>query len=84
MITAALDATHPNDYSERVHLGAEYSWSQMLYLRSGYTVNAEEVGFSAGCGLKLGTSQGTGSVDYAYTDFGVFKGVHRFSMSLSW
>jgi hypothetical protein len=82
-LTAAIDATHPNDYSERVHLGAEYAWAQTFFLRGGYTANAEEMGFAAGCGLKLETSMGSGSLDYAYTDFGVFNSVHRFSLGVS-
>lgn len=82
-ITASVDATHPNDYSERIHMGMEYAWSEALFLRTGYTTNAEEMGLSAGCGLRLMTSMGRGSLDYAYTDFGVFKGVHRFSMGLT-
>ena len=82
-LTAAIDASHPNDYSERIHIGAEYSWARTFFLRSGYTVNAEEMGFAAGCGLKLSTSLGQGSFDYAYTDYGVFQGVHRFSVGMS-
>jgi hypothetical protein len=82
-LTAALDATHPNDYSERVHIGAEYAWSETFFLRSGYTTNAEEMGFSTGCGLKLGTSVGIATIDYAYTDFGVFTSVHRFALGMA-
>jgi hypothetical protein len=82
-LTAAFDATHPNDYSERIHIGAEYAWEEALFLRCGYTTNAEEMGVSAGCGLKLDTGWGLGAVDYAYTDFGVFEGVHRISLGVS-
>lgn len=82
-LTTAIDASHPNDYSERIHLGAEYAWAEMFFLRSGYTVNAEEMGFAAGCGLKISTSLGRSSIDYAYTDLGVFKGIHRFSLGMS-
>jgi long-subunit fatty acid transport protein len=82
-LTAAIDATHPNDYSERVHFGAEYSWCKALFLRAGYATNSEEAGLSAGCGLRLSTSSGSGSVDYAYTSFGVFKSVHRFAIGIS-
>ncbi len=81
-VTVALDATHPNDYSERLHFGAEYSWDGTFFLRSGYTVNAEEMGFSAGCGAKISTSMGAASFDYAYTDFGVFDGVHHFALGI--
>ena len=82
-LTAAFDATHPNDYSERIHFGAEYAWDEALFLRGGYTSNAEEMGLSAGCGLKLSTGWGIGAVDYAFTDFGVFQGVHRVSLGVS-
>lgn len=82
-LTLALDATHPNDYSERLHLGAEYSWTETFFLRTGYTINAEEMGFSAGCGAKLSTSIGRATLDYAYTDFGVFNGVHRFALGIA-
>jgi hypothetical protein len=82
-LTLALDASHPNDYSERVHLGVEYAYHETFYLRSGYTTNAEEMGLSAGAGLRLRTSLGLSAFDYAYTDFGVFQGVHRFSLGMA-
>ncbi len=82
-LTVAVDATHPNDYSERLHFGTEYSWADAFFLRGGYTINAEEMGLSAGCGARIATSVGIASLDYAYTDFGVFKGVHRFALGIS-
>ena len=82
-LTTALDATHPNDYSERVHMGAEYSWDETVFLRCGYITNAEEMDLSAGCGFNLKTSIGSASIDYAYTNFGVFKAVHRFGVCMS-
>jgi len=82
-LTAAFDATHPNDYSEKVHFGSEYAWGEKLFLRAGYTSNSEEQGLSAGCGANLNSDWGKGFVNYAYTDFGVFQGVHRVSMGVS-
>lgn len=83
-ITLALDATHPTDYSERVHFGGEYAWSNTMFFRIGYTTNAEEMGISGGAGINVDTSFGRTAVDYAYTEFGVFSGVHRISMKLHW
>jgi hypothetical protein len=82
-LVAAIDATHPNDYSERVHMGAEYSWDDTIFLRGGYATNAGEMGLSAGCGFNLKTSLGRASIDYAYTNFGVFKSVHRFGVGMA-
>ena len=83
-VTLALDATHPTDYSERVHFGGEYGWNNTVFFRVGYTTNAEEMGISGGAGVNLDTSFGSTAVDYAYTEFGVFSGVHRISMKLRW
>jgi hypothetical protein len=38
---------------------------------------------SAGCGANLNTAWGKGFVNYAYTDFGVFQGVHRVALGVS-
>jgi hypothetical protein len=35
-VTAALDYSHPNDLAERVHIGAEYAYNEMLFLRGGF------------------------------------------------
>jgi long-subunit fatty acid transport protein len=82
-LTAAFDGTHPNDYSERIHLGTEYAYDEMLFLRLGYTANAEEMGLSAGLGMKVSGGWGSGYMNYAYTDFGVFEAVHRISLAVS-
>jgi hypothetical protein len=82
-LTAALDATHPSDNAERLHLGAEYAWDETVFLRGGYIANAEEMDFSAGCGFNLKTSAGSARLDYAYTSFGVFRAVHRFGLCVS-
>lgn len=82
-LTAALDATHPSDYSERLHLGAEYAWDETVFIRGGYVANAEEMDFSAGCGFNLKTSAGSARLDYAYSNFGVFNAVHRFGLCVS-
>ena len=47
----AFDAIHPRDYTERIHLGAEYWYNNMFAVRAGYKFNYDEEGFSAGFGL---------------------------------
>jgi len=54
-----------------------------VFVRAGYTTNAEEMGFAAGCGFKVQTATGAGWIDYAYTDFGIFNCVHRISVGIS-
>jgi hypothetical protein len=83
-VTLLAELMHPSDNDERYQFGAEYWYSEMLALRTGYKVNADEGGFTAGAGVKL-TTEGLGSVsfDYAFTDFGRLDQVHRGSFNIS-
>ena len=82
-LTLAMDAVHPRDYTERIHLGAEYWFMNMVALRSGYKFNYDEEGFSAGVGAKLNVSGLNLKLDYAYTDFGIFDNVNRITVGIS-
>ena len=57
----------------------------MLALRAGYNSNLDERDISLGFGLKkdFGRRGGKIALDYAYTPFGVFDNVQRFSFSLA-
>jgi len=81
-LTVALDALHPRDYTERIHLGFEYSYKN-LALRAGYKFNYNEENFCAGFGLNQSIENTNLKLDYAYTSFGVFESVHRFSFGFS-
>lgn len=35
-LVVSVDAIHPNDHTEYINTGAEYSWNEVLYLRAGY------------------------------------------------
>jgi hypothetical protein len=78
-LLVTLDAEHPRDYPEQVRIGAEYLFMKTLALRIGYVSPADEYHVSYGLGLKrtmLGLEFG---LDYAYTPFSEFAGVHRWS-----
>ncbi len=79
----AFDALHPRDYTERIHLGAEFTFMDMVSLRSGYKFNYDEESFSVGGGIKLSLAGFALKVDYAYSDFGVFDSVNRFTIGAS-
>jgi len=79
----SLDYVHPRDYEEQVDIGMEYVLLSSIALRAGYTSPTDEQGVSIGAGFHkdiFGTDLG---VDYAYTPFGVFDDVHRFSFQFS-
>ncbi len=81
ILTIGLDALHPRDYSERVHLGLEYSFRKSFYLRAGYKINYDEEDFSAGAGFIFSAMGVTARLDYSYTNFGVFGNVSRFTFN---
>lgn len=78
----AVDALHPRDYPERINLGAEYSYNEMFFVRAGYKYNTDEQGISGGFGIKKAIGPIKVQLDYAYSDFGLFDGVHRTSFGM--
>jgi len=80
----AVDAEHPRDNEEMLHLGGEYTFKQILSLRVGYvTPETSLAGMNYGVGLKYNVSGIYLGFDYAYTEFGDFDPIHRISVNLS-
>ena len=75
----SVDATHPRSYPEFAKMAIEYDFIKTFFLRLGYVSNRDEENFSYGFGFK---KFGLG-LDYAYTPFGVFNNVQRFSIYFS-
>jgi len=75
-----LDAVHPRSYPEYINVGGEYVFLNTFAVRAGYISNQTEYDFTAGFGLK----QFGFSVDYAYTPFGVFDSIHRFTVGFAY
>ncbi|MDZ7288569.1 MAG: PorV/PorQ family protein [candidate division KSB1 bacterium] len=78
----AVDAIHPRDYSEQLNIGGEYVFMNMLALRAGYNYNYDERNITTGFGLQKAFGAHSVAIDYAYTPFGVFDSVNRFSFRL--
>lgn len=81
-LTASFQLNHPNDNSENVVSGLEYSWNRMLYLRGGYKLNVDEQTFSFGAGINFPISFANFNLDYAYSQFERLGSAHRFSIIL--
>ena len=79
----AVDAIHPRDYTERIHLGGEYLYKNMFAIRAGYKLNYDEEGFCAGFGVKRSVSGVNIKLDYAYSDIGVFNTGNRISIGFT-
>jgi opacity protein-like surface antigen len=56
----------------------------MFFLRGGYKTSADEGGLGFGAGANINLLQSTNiTLDYAYSDLGILKNSHRFTISLS-
>lgn len=85
-VTVALDAIHPNDNTESVNSGIEYSWSEIIFLRGGWKALFEkdtEQRFTLGAGFHYRAADAVQlMVDYAYQDWGRLKNVHYMSFGV--
>ncbi len=80
----SVDAEHPRDNVEMLHLGGEYTFMNILSLRAGYiTPETTLAGMNYGVGIKYNINGIFLGVDYAYTEFGDFDPIHRMSVKLS-
>ena len=82
MVTTAIQLNHPNDNSENVSTGVEYSWKQLLFLRGGFKFNVDEQNYSFGAGINLPIDIAMFTLDYAYSNFTRLGTAHRFSIIL--
>ncbi len=85
-LTTAIDAIHPNDNTEYLNLGIEYSFKEIFFLRGGYKSLFEKGGeqrYTFGAGLRYSVARGLAlAVDYAYLDFGRLKNVQYLTLSV--
>lgn len=78
----ALDAIHPNDNDERIHVGTELTFFDRLALRGGYKINMDEELYDVGFGVNSFFTGLPLSVDYSYSVYDILPDVHRFSFGL--
>lgn len=92
-LTLALDAAHPNNYSESISIGGEFNVMDLAFIRAGQTFyldDEDESGnpyspqdFSIGAGVNLLIARNLKfKLDMAYGDWGILSDTKRFSLSL--
>jgi hypothetical protein len=79
-LTSTAVILHQADNAETLRGGLEYRFREDYALRTGYDFAADEMGLSAGLGLRLRLGGRRGSFDYTWTDGGHLGAVHRFSL----
>jgi hypothetical protein len=82
-LTVAYDIFHPNDYAQQMHVGMEYAFSEMVFLRAGYKWNYDSEKLTYGGGIRYGVGGYDLSFDYSYGSMGNLLGqVHRLSLGV--
>lgn len=79
----STEFVHPNDYTDRVNTGLEYTFMNMVSLRAGYETNHDVLSWAGGVGLSQSIGDTRLEVDYAYSHTKYFNGVNRFSLDIS-
>lgn len=82
-LNTAVDALHPIDYTERLHVGTEFVYMKMFAFRAGYKFNYDVENLSLGVGVKFNFQGYGGSFDYAYTNAEFFDAIHRLSLNFA-
>jgi long-subunit fatty acid transport protein len=83
-LLVSLDAVHPRDYTERIHIGAEYTYMKKISLRAGYKFNYDNEGFTAGIGIRENLAGVSLNIGYAYSPMTYFDAIHRISIGASY
>ncbi len=81
-ITTSVQLNHPNDNSENISAGFEYSWKHIVFLRGGYLFNVPEQNYSFGFGVNIPIRIAYCEVDYSYSNFTLLGDAQRFSIIL--
>lgn len=76
----AFDFLHQNNYSERINIGVEYRYLNMLSFRGGYQSNRDLASWSGGVGFLYTLFDYDVEVNYSYSRFEVFNSVNRLSL----
>lgn len=86
-VVLLTDASHPNDNSEYINVGMEYTFRDLLSLRTGMKNLLEtdgEQGLTFGAGLNFRLDRALRiRFDYAYADFGRLEETHWLTLDLS-
>jgi hypothetical protein len=81
-VSYSLQLNHPVDNAEYIVTGIEYSFVNLLFIRSGYKFNKKEENYTAGVGLNIKVGSYKLKIDYGYANFDHLSDPKRFSIGL--
>jgi hypothetical protein len=74
-LNIGLEGLHPRDWDEQYHVGGEFSYKGMLFLRAGYKFNYYLEDLNAGLGISVAGVK----IDYSYSRVKLYDFVNRVS-----
>ena len=83
LVTVLVEGDHPNDGREKFQIGVSYSFEKTFFLRGGYKFNYDVQTFTFGLGMNYSFGESSGTLNYAYVDFGELTRVHMISLGVS-
>ncbi len=81
-LLVSIDTNRPRDYYEQLLFGLEYTFLNRFMVRAGYGFPKDEEDLSFGFGINQPIGNLNLSIDYSYTQFGVFGEVNRFGAQI--
>ncbi|NQV16085.1 PorV/PorQ family protein [bacterium] len=81
-LTMVLEGKVQSDGSEKINVGAEYVFQDLVFLRGGYKLNYDVDGLTLGLGLNYSLGDYRLSINYAFLDFGILSHVNMFSFGI--
>jgi hypothetical protein len=82
-LLASMEFSHPNNYTERLHMGLNYTFSNLVSVKAGYVTNHDVIGWSGGFGIQQNLMGITAQISYSYSNMDVFNDISRFALTLS-
>jgi hypothetical protein len=74
-----VDMIHPRDWQEMYHVGGEFAYKDMIFLRAGYKFRYSQEGLNAGIGVRYAGIK----IDYSYSEFDLFDWINRVSVGMA-
>ena len=78
-VNLAIDAIHPRDSRNKIHLGTEVNYLNQFFIRAGDKFNYDIESFSVGLGMKYSNYR----IDYSFSTAKYFSASNRFSIGIN-
>ena len=82
-VLVSAEFIHPNNYTDRVNVGIEYTFLNMFSLRGGYEGNHDVLSWAGGVGVKQTIEGIQFEIDYSYSKALYFDSVNRFGVRIA-